>query len=199
MAEVIYTLMASTDGTHYVEFGVDSGDTIDLSIRMYLAKTGTRLFEWMNSLGIGFITFMGSELWLHNSDNVSRCNFYGEQKDMTVGLVFNEEAGEVKVMDSIGIHSDGEWVVDSVEISATQSYPAGMYSKIPKGKFKKREGILQAEFLRNMKSIDGTIRSQQALKGEPLRGYDAYMTLRNSSTGQVSLFKVDINATTGRG
>jgi len=191
-------LIATANGTYYVEFGLDSTQEASFGVRMYVEKSGQRLFDWMQSLGLGFISFMGSELWKFNSDNVSRANFFGEQKDMVVGIVFNEESNQIKIMDSIGIHSDAEWSVDSIVLPASQNHPNGMYSSIPKGKFKKREGILQAEFLRNMKSVDGTIRPIQALKGEPLRGHYAYLTLRNNSTGEISLFKVDINATTGR-
>jgi hypothetical protein len=152
----------------------------------------------MQGLGIGWISMIGTELWKHNSDSVPRCNFFGEQKDMVVGLVFNEALGEIKVLDSMEIHSTVEWVVDSIELPATLNYPNGMYSKIPQNIFRNREGVLYAEFMRNMKSADGTIRPIQALKGEELRGDSAYMILRNTSTSEVSLFKVRINATTSR-
>jgi hypothetical protein len=186
------------DGTFYVQFGFDAGATSSFGVRMYIERTGQRLYDWMQGFGIGWISFMGEEIWKHNSDNVPRCNFFGEQKDMVVGLVFNKDAGVIKILDSMEIHSDGEWVVDSIELPATLNYPDGMYSKIPQGKFRNREGVLYAEFLRNMKTKGGTISAIQALKGEPLRGDAAYMVLRNTSTDEVSLFKVRINATSGR-
>jgi hypothetical protein len=198
MAEVTYELIATESDRHYLEFGLDSTKVATFGIRMYITKTGTRMVDWMQGLGIGWISLMGDEIWKHNSDNVSRCNFFGEQKNMVVGLVFNKDAGVIKILDSMEIHSDGEWVVDSIEIPATLNYPDGMYSKIPQGKFRNREGVLYAEFLRNMKSKSGTISAIQALKGEPLRGDAAYMVLRNTSTDEVSLFKVRINATTSR-
>jgi hypothetical protein len=198
MAVVTYILVSATDGAHYVDFGLDATEESSFGVRMWLRKTGQRLFDWMQSRGIGFISFMGDEIWKHNSDDVDRCSFYGEKKDFVVGLVFNEQGGDIKLMDSMGIHSDGTWVVDSIEIPATQNYPNGMYSKIPAGKFVHREGVLQAEFLRNMKTSSITAKPLEALSGEPLRGYAAYMVLRNTSTERVALFRVDINATTGR-
>jgi hypothetical protein len=193
-----FSLVANSSGTFYAEIGYDAGASGVFGIRFYIQKTGARIIDWMQGLGIGWISLMGEEIWKHNSDNVPRCNFFGEQKDMVVGLVFNKDAGVIKILDSMEIHSDGEWVVDSIELPATLNYPDGMYSKIPQGKFRNREGVLYAEFLRNMKTKGGTISAIQALKGEPLRGDAAYMVLRNTSTDEVSLFKVRINATSGR-
>lgn len=193
-----FSLVANSSGTFYTEIGYGAGMSGTFGLRYYITKTGARMIDWMQGLGIGWISLMGDEIWKHNSDNVSRCNFFGEQKNMVVGLVFNKDAGVIKILDSMEIHSDGEWVVDSIEIPATLNYPDGMYSKIPQGKFRNREGVLYAEFLRNMKSKSGTISAIQALKGEPLRGDAAYMVLRNTSTDEVSLFKVRINATTSR-
>lgn len=198
MADITYELIAAEDSTHYVEFGLGATSSASFGIQMYIEKTGKRMVDWMQGRGIGFISFMGGEIWKHNSDNVARNNFFGEQKDMVVGIVFNEAQGEIKVMDAMGIHSNEEWTVDSLTIPATQNYPNGMQSSIPKGKFRKREGVLRAEFLRNTLTRGGTVSPLQALKGEPLRGYAAYMTLRNTSTGKVSLFKVDIDSTTSR-
>lgn len=192
------TLTATTTGIHYIEFGAEAGAAVAMDIRLYIHRTGKRLCDWMQSLGLGYITFLGTELWSHDSDNVPRCNIYGEQKEFIVGVVFNEAAGEIKLLDSLEIHTDGQWEVESIEIPATLNYPNGMYSRIPQGKFKNREGVLCAEFLRNMKTSSSAISAIQALKGEALRGDSAYMVLKNTSTGKVSLFKVRINATTSR-
>ena len=198
MAILEYTMISGSDGTHRVEFGVDSSAAVSFGLSMYIEKTGQRLYDWAQSLGIGYISFIGNELWKHNSDDALRCNFYGEQKDMVVGLVFNEAAGQIKILDTIGLFTNKEWEVESITIPAAKNHPHGMYSKIPQGRFKKREGVLRAEFLRNMKTTGSTANSLQALKGEPLRGYCAYMVLRNSSTDKAVLFKVEIGSTASR-
>jgi hypothetical protein len=74
-----------------------------------------------------------------------------------------------------------------------------MYSVIPKERFKKREGVWQSEFLRNMKTTSGTASVIEAIKGEPLRGLSAYILLRNTDTSQVKLFKTDIRMSGSRG
>jgi hypothetical protein len=115
-----------------------------------------------------------------------------------VGIVANEQPNVIKLLDSIGIQSNGEWSVESVTIPATLNYPNGMYSKIPLQRFKKREGIWQSEFLRNMKTSSDTISVIEAIKGEPLRGESAYLVLKNTNTDEVRLFKVSINMTSSR-
>jgi hypothetical protein len=115
-----------------------------------------------------------------------------------VGVVANEDATKIRLFDAIHIHSNDEWEVSEIVIPATINYPHGMYSKIPKERFKKRDGVWRAEFLRNMKSTDNTIKVINALKGEPLRGDCCYMLLKNTNTEQVKLFKVDVLQSTSR-
>ena len=61
-----------------------------------------------------------------------------------------------------------------------------------------RDGIWQAEFLRNMKTSGSSLSIIEAIKGEPLKGNSAYMVLKNTDTEETKLFKVDINMTKAR-
>ncbi len=200
MARQIDIISTST-GIHHLEFGLNNDELAGFSLQMWITHYGARAVDWMQSLGMTFITFMGGDLWVHNDDSVPRCNLFGEQKDYIVGIVANEEPTKVKVLDSLGIHSDGQWEIMEIIIPPNLNYPNGMYSKIPKEQFKKRDGVWKARFMRNMKSSSDTASVLEALTGEPLRGYEAYMVLKNvnNPTGeQVKLFKVDINATSSR-
>jgi len=198
-----FDLTATSTGTKYLLFGMESDKTFSFAVQFYITHYGLRAIDWMASMGLGFCSWMGGELWLHNSDDVERCNFFGEQKDFKVGIVANQEANRLKVLDSIAIYSefeepldrDSKWEVESVTIPSSLNYPNGMYSKIPSNRFEKREGVLKAEFLRNMKTNSATANALDALRGEELRGHDVLLVLKNSSTGQVNLFKVDINMT----
>jgi hypothetical protein len=152
-------------------------------------------------LSLNFCTFMGGDLWLHNSDTVPRCNLFGEQKQCEVGIVTNEEPTKVKLFDSLGIHSNGMWEVSEVIIPHTLNYPNGMYSKIPVEQFKKRDGVWHARFLRNMQTNQNATSVIDALRGEVLRGYEAYFVLKNVNNPigeQVKLFKVDVNSSSSR-
>jgi hypothetical protein len=194
-------LISVSSGEHYLEFGLDASSSTYFELQMWITKFGTRAVDWLQSLSLGFCSFIDGDLWIANQPEsiVPRCNFFGEQKDCKVGVMANQDPNLVKLLDSIGIHTDGEWEVESVTIPKTLNYPNGMSSKIPSGKFKRREGFLRAEFLRNMKTTSGTDNILQLMKGEMLHGNAAYILLKSKSqTSKFQLYKVDINFTKSR-
>ena len=191
-------LISTSNGEHHLEFGWNANELASFSLQMYITHYGLRAVDWVQNLSLGFCTFMGGDIWSHNDPDVPRANLFGEQKDVEVGIVANQDANVIKLLDSIGIHSDGQWEVESVTISKTLNYPDGMSSKIPKDRFYKRDGVWQAEFLRNMKTTSGTASVIEAIKGEPLKGYSALLMLKNKDTTETKLFKVNINMTKAR-
>ena len=191
-------IIALEDGMHYLLFGFDASELANFSLQIWITKYGARMVDWVQAMGLNFITFMGGDLWIHNDDSQDRCNLFGEKRDCIVGVVTNENLTEIKLLDSIGVHSDSTWEVDSITIPPTINYPDGMESKIPSNHFKKRDGVWKARFLRNMKSTSETASVIDALNGEPLRGYEAYMVLKNTSNSQVKLFQIEINMTKSR-
>jgi len=195
----IIELVATSSNTHYLLFGMNNSEVSSFSIQLYITHFGQRAVDWLQSLSLGWIAFMGGDVWLANSNNVPRVNFFGEQKYSEVGVVANQEPNLVKLLDSIGIYSDGKWSVESVTIPKDLNHPNGMFSRIPKERFKKRDGVFQAEFLRNMKTTDGVSRVKDAIGGEPLRGASAYLVLKNTDTTEVRLYKVDFNMSGNRG
>jgi len=194
------TLTATSDGAHYFCAGLNQNELSNFELQMWIQKFGKRAVDWVQSLSLGWLSFMEGDVWIQNQPEtlVERVNFFGEQKETIVGVVANEKANLIKVLDSIGIHTDSEWEVESVTIPKTLNYPIGMSSRIPKGKFKKREGILRAEFLRNMTTTSSTPSVLDLMRGSELRGYAAYIVLKNTSTTQMKLFKIDINMTTSK-
>lgn len=201
-------LVSSTNGIHWLEVGMDTDEIASFSWQLWLTKYGKRAVDWLQNLSLGFCSFMGGSIWIHNSDTVNRCNLFGEQKDCIIGVIANENPNIIKIFDSIGIHSEfadslnGEWEITEITIPVSSNYPNGMYSKIPTGKFKKEEGVMYAEFLRNMKSTSNATTGAQsvldALNGEELRGHDAYMLLKSTTTDQLKLFKIDVKMTQTR-
>ena len=190
-------LISSSDGKHYILIGLNDDELSNFSIQLWIEKFGVRMVEWAQAMGLNFITFMGKDLWVHNQDdaNQDRCNLFGEKKDCIVGIVTNEEGTKIKLYDSIGIHTDHKWEITDIYVPATLNYPNGQYSKLPKERFKYRDGIWQAEFLRNMKTNSSTASVIDAINGEPLRSYEMYMLLKNTDDDQVKLFGVTVNAT----
>lgn len=193
MREIL--LVSTSDGTHTLEFGLDDASDANFSLQMWITKYGIRMCDFAQSMSLNFITFMASDLWVHNDETVARCNLFGEKRDCVVGVVSNQDPLKIKLYDALGIHSTGEWDVISITIPASLNYPQGMSSMLPKERFKKRNGIFQAEFLRNMKTSSGTASVIDAINGETLRGNNIYMLLKNTDDDQVKLFKVAVNAT----
>ena len=191
-------IIAESTGRHYLLFGFSANEMSSFSLQMWITHYGQRAVDWVQALSQGFCTFMGGDIWVHNSTDVPRNNLFGIQRNSKVGIVANEKADIIKFLDSIGINSDGKWEIESITIPKTLNYPNGMYSKIPKERFKKREGIWQSEFLRNMKTSSGTISAIEAIKGEPLKGNSAYLILKNTDTTECKLFKININMTSSR-
>ena len=185
-------------GKKYLLFGFNAEEIADFSIQIWITKYGARLIDFVQAMGLNFITFMGGDLWIHNDEDQDRCNLFGEKRDCIVGVVTNENPTEIKLLDSIGIHSNGTWEIVSITIPPNLNYPQGMESRIPVSMFKKRDGVWKARFLRNLKSTSDTASVIDALNGEVLRGYEAYLTLKNTSNEQIKLFKVDINSTLSR-
>jgi hypothetical protein len=191
-------IISTTTGTKYIEFGLSANQTSSFSVQLWITRTGKRAVDRLQAMSLGFCSFMGGNIYLHNSNNVPRGLMFGEQKEAKVGLVVNEKATVTKILDSIGIYTDGMWEVESVTIPADQNYPNGFYSKIPSGNFKKREGVLYSEFLRNMRTSSSEINPVEALNGEPIRGNAAYVILKHIGTGETQLWKVDVNLSSSR-
>lgn len=188
-------LTSVSDGSHYICFGLDSSISSSFGVQMYIEKFGKQAVDWVERLSLGWVSFLRGDLWIHNSPDVDRNYFFEEYKDSIVGVVVNEQPDIVKILDSIGIHTDKEWEVTSVIIPESLNYPDGMSSRIPSARFKRREGVLRSEFLRNELSTNGTANVLDLLRGEELRGAVAILTLTNTSTDEVKLFKITVNMT----
>jgi hypothetical protein len=191
-------IISTVSGTHHILLGWNASEIADFSLQTYITKFGARSVDFVQSLSQGFISFMGGDLWIHNSNNVPRANLFGEQKDVKVGIVANQEPNIVKLLDSIGIQTDGSWEIESVTIPKSMNQPHGQYSTIPKERFKRREGVLQSEFLRNGKTTDGNVSVIEMIRGESLRGSSAYLVLKKTDSVETKLYKVSILMTKSR-
>ena len=191
-------IIALTKGEHYVQFGFAQDELASFKVQMWIERKTKRAIDWLGAMSLGFVSFMGGNVWKHNSDNVPRNNLFGEQKDAKIGFAINEKATVTKILDSLGLYTNGEWEVESVVIPPDLNYPNGMYSRIPKETFQRREGVLYSQFLRNMKTSSGIVNPVEALTGEELRGNSAYVILKHVGGEDVQLWKIDIKAQSSR-
>lgn len=191
-------LTSTSTGPHSVYFGLDGNISSSFGVQMYVTKYGKQAVDWVERLSLGWVSFLRGDIWIQNSPYANRNEFFGEHKDAVVGVVVNEQPDMVKILDSIGIHTNKEWTVTSVTIPESLNYPDGMSSRIPSARFKKREGIFRSEFLRNELSTNGTANVLDLLRGEELRCEAAIIELTNTSTDEVRLYKVEVDLTSSK-
>jgi hypothetical protein len=137
-------------------------------------------------------------LYRQNSSTSDRCNLYGEAQSSYIQFVSHKAFNMNKVFNSIGIHTDSEYIVDPIEIAPTINNVNGMYSKIPSSYFIYEEGIQKCNFFRNMKTRSSTANNYDLHNGDELRGKVLKIKMTNNSTSKIELFKVDLNSELSR-
>jgi len=68
--------------------------------------------ELMTGLNGRFFSFSEGELYLHNSKNVPRNNFYGEQYSSKVSVIFNDDPSTEKMFKNIMLEGNKTWSVN---------------------------------------------------------------------------------------
>lgn len=69
--------------------------------------------EEIRGMNQNLFTFNEGNIYIHNSDNVDRCTFYGVFTPMSVRSVINNSPTESKVFKTISLDSSHEWGLDS--------------------------------------------------------------------------------------
>ena len=193
------TLTATTDSIHFLQFGFPAGVTGTFSVQAYITRVGARSIDVLCPISLGFLSFMGGNVYVHNDDNAERCNLFGQKQDFKIGMIANEMPSQVKILNSLGIKTDSDkWEVESVTVPMNKNYPHGQYSVIPQSAFVKREGVLYADFKRNMKTSSNTVSYIEALTGESLRANAAYVLLKNTDINKVELWELQIDFSKSR-
>jgi hypothetical protein len=158
--------------------------------------------DYYGITGLVLVSFKDGELWVHESDNVPRANFYGVQYDAEIDMVFNFQKKATKLMFNIEIQSDKKFYAPLITIPANSDYPLGMRSSLLANRFKSYEGHWNADLLRDMNDnsaqfraiVDPLAREVAALlRGRNLRGEVMTVKLRLADAGEdFSLKRVDI-------
>ena len=64
--------------------------------------------EWMASLGNNFFTFKNGNLYVHESDNVPRTQFYGTSYGVNVTFTSNQSPSDVKLFKALMLESNSD-------------------------------------------------------------------------------------------
>jgi hypothetical protein len=129
--------------------------------------------------GVDIVTFKGGRGWLHNSQNVPYCNFYGEQFNSSVEIAFNQNPSNNKFYKTIELESNDVW-----EAEITNQY--NQKTSLIKEDYDKIENVYWASFWKDENSTGGLI------EGDDMRSPELIIKLSNDNTTFVKLFSVGV-------
>jgi hypothetical protein len=159
--------------------------------------------EYYGSNAMVMVSFEDGALWKHNDPLAKRNNFYGVQYDMAVKFVANMDYLKVKNFAAIAVNASDSFssptydVADGVydiEIPSTPTYPQGMKSRLVASKFRWKEGVQYADYLRDGSTPNIATVEEALMGGRKLRGAILQQTLRNQSEEEVTLYSVIVHS-----
>jgi hypothetical protein len=153
--------------------------------------------EYYGSNAMVLVSFKDGELWEHNRLDIARNNFYGVQYNSEIEVVSNIEYPKVKVFNGIAIYSNKYFYspnIGDVSVQSNETYLQGMVSRLVKSKFRDKEGVLYADYLRDASTPNSGTQQQALLSGRKLRGEVLIQKLVNDDTDEVVLYSVIIHS-----
>jgi len=140
---------------------------------------------------ISFVSPGAGDVYVHHSDSEDRCTFYDTAYDFEVWAVFNDNPLNIKRFNSltidcnrkIGAEDEDGIVIASDSAQFTDSYnnikyQADMVSRLKKERFRYRNGVYKANFLRNAKTTSDTFSQNDLQTGAPLKGPNMLVKLK---------------------
>ncbi len=144
--------------------------------------------------GSSVFTMKGQDIYIHNSDDVPRCQFYGTKYPRRFLVYSNLNPNFIKTYFSLALFTNRDgWSAPEITVQPNQTYKNGMFSRLTSSKFIFEEGIGYAVFMRNMRTKSSTIDITQLAQGDQLRGEVISILLEESNDDQTVLFEVDVN------
>jgi hypothetical protein len=139
-------------------------------------------------------SFKDNALWLHNSDNVARCNFYGDQYGYWFTAIANKEPASDKRFKQIAVSTNAPVSAPNagdITVEPTGNHPNGMVSLLKAGAFNAVQGKYVAEFGRNMTTNSDTATTDDLINGDDLEGQAMTIRLEGSQTTEHKVFTVE--------
>jgi len=152
--------------------------------------------EYYGSNALVFVSFMDGKLYEHNRVDAPRCNYYGNQHSMKVKLVSNKDYPKIKVYTSIAVYADKTFsspVLGDISIEPSVNYPNGMESRLVEGKWRWKEGVLYAQYLRDGLTPNFPTVDEAIMGGRKLRGETLVQQLENTDTDEATLYSVIVH------
>jgi hypothetical protein len=153
--------------------------------------------EYYGSNAMVFVSFKDGELWEQNSVLVPRNNFFGEQYNSEIELISNIEYPTVKVFNTIAVYANKVFYspnVGDIKTIANGNYSIGMISRLLKSKFRAKEGVFYADYLRDANTPNMSSQDVAIMEGRKLRGEFLLHKLINDDTDKVVLYSVIVGS-----
>jgi len=140
--------------------------------------------------------FKDNALWLMNSDNVPRCNFFGTQYKYWFTPVFGKGPLTMKRWLQILLNSPRRFSAPDagdVQVPISGNSPAGMVSLLKPAAFSPVNGKWVADFGKNMTTKSLTPSNADLVNGSDLTGQCLTVRLEGSETVEHTVMAVEVN------
>ena len=140
-------------------------------------------------------SFKDNALWLHNSNAVARCNFYGTQFKYWVTIVTNRLPLAIKRYLGILVGSSKQLSspnAGDIAIAETWNNPGGMKSLLKRGAFTSVQGKWVANFGKNMTTHQPNPVLWDLVDGDDLTGQSMSVRLEGEETVEHKILSVEI-------
>ena len=172
------------------------GETSNVTLKYETSVEGWPSFlSYIPEMGVTlnnkFFTFKNGQLYMHNSNTAVRNNFYGEQYNSDIQVIFNDNASAVKEWLTVGYEGTDGWELltvdteDSEEIN-TQSVDFPFVKK--EGKYFKPLVFTEPIYEYQGGEIVDSGRTREK---SGIKGFYNNVTLRNTSTESAELFAIN--------
>jgi hypothetical protein len=143
-------------------------------------------------LGRTFVSFQEGQIYLHNSDEVVRGDFYGEQYPSRIVVPTNLQPDDVKTFDAIAIQTSRKPSRVIISTPPNEFYKEGMYSRLLEPNFRWIEGNLYSSFKKDLYTpgMEGRSDIDKLNNGRELRGNVARITVEFSPGEKVVTTRV---------
>jgi hypothetical protein len=142
------------------------------------------------------VTSWKNGLWLHNDPTAPLMNFYGVQYDQMFTFIVNKQGGVIKDHKAMVITATEEYYAPNVgdlKIKANGTYREKQ-TKIPKGKFSKKEGKYYTDIPRNMLTKSNVPSMIDFVNGDVMRGEVMEVSLMNDTVNDSEVTAIETNS-----
>jgi hypothetical protein len=121
---------------------------------------------------------------------VGYLNILGEDVEASIDVICNTENKLIKLFDNIALYSNVVWnskEIGDINIEPSPRYPLGMLSRLKEGKYRAKEGVFYASFIRDAKTPNFVDEEVALVSGRRLEGPSMEIKLRTTSNERAEL------------